>query len=625
MPHADLVQTQHGPLISVITSWHEKESIKQLPGAFWGPARGLETAWYGPLSWAFCLQLRGVFGQTLTVGEALAEWSQAEYAERVAPSLALRLATRPDREVELGGLYPFQFVGDSWLITAGDALLGDEMGTGKTVQTLAAMADLIGPGGDVSDVLPALVICPNSVKRNWAREAEKWLPQAKVVVIEGSQTVRLRLLNGPAALNPNALVIVNIEATRTLSRLAPFGSTRLKRCRECDPRNGEEGLRLTQCQVHPKPLNRIAFKTVVVDEAHRIKDPQSQQTRACWALMHGSTVSRRWALTGTPLANHPGDLWSIMHGVAPLEYPTKSKFVDRYALTGWNAYGGLDIIGLQPERKDEFYRFFDPRFRRMPKALVLDQLPPKVRAPRYVEMTPKQAKAYGEIETGLVTRLADGTVLVAPSNLAAQTRLLQFSSSYASLDAETGTVTLTEPSPKLDALEEVLDELGDRPVAVCAVSRQLVYLAAARLDKRKISYGLITGKQKEWERDIALRQFQDGKLRVLLFTVQAGGVGLTMTAADTIVFLQRSWSMIDNRQAEDRVHRIGSEVHESITVIDIITRDTVEEAQLERLAEKMARLEEITRDRATLALHGQDTSELDALEEQLLAANLGSL
>jgi SNF2 family DNA or RNA helicase len=131
----------------------------------------------------------------------------------------------------------------------------------------------------------------------------------------------------------------------------------------------------------------------------------------------------------------------------------------------------------------------------------------------------------------------------------------------------------------------------------------------------------------EFERRRVLAEFQAGQLNRLLFTVAAGGTGLTMTAADTIIFLQRAWSMIDNKQAEDRVHRIGSEIHESIHVIDIVTRGSVEEGQIARLTEKFLRLQEITRDRAMLLMGSSNAAvysaqHLDELEERILNSEL---
>lgn len=609
MAHAELRDDK----IVVTTQWNERELIKQVPSARWDPT---EKHWSLNLTWTACVQLRGVFGAMLTVGDALTAWAWKQKT-RVDFLMSLRGALDLDK---FGGelvtddaLYPFQAVGATFIRLAREALLGDEMGTGKTVQVLAAIESM-------PDALPALVVCPNSVKQSWREHTITWT-SASPFVVAGTATQRLKILQDAAA-DPGAIVIVNYESMRLLSRLAPYGSVRLKRCRACDPR-GEETLTASRCEVHPKPLNQIPFRTVVIDEAHRIKDPTSKQTRAVWAVAHGGTVSNRWPLTGTPLANHPGDLWSILHAMSPRDFPTKTHFVDRYCLQSWNAFGGLDIVGINPATRTEFFSLLDPRFRRMQKAVVLAQLPPKVRSVRFVDMSPRQSKAYRELENGLGT-ITPGGPLFATNALTQRVRLMQFASATCNVQTngsdviDEWDVELTEPSSKIDELMDVLAELGDKQVVVCAQSRKLIELAAARLTAAGKSHGLITGKIPEYERQLNLRQFQESRLQYLLFTVQAGGVGLTMTAADTIVFLQRSDSMIDNKQAEDRVHRIGSERHESIHVIDIVTRDTVEERQVEMLHEKFLRLDEITRDRVT-----RGTSvELDEEEEQIMAVRL---
>ena len=628
MAHATLSHTTP-PHIDVETQWTEKELIKQVPGARWDTCD--KRVWCLPLSWASCVALRGVFGDRLTVDETLTKWSWEEVNTRVNPALELRTEIAPSPDVRLSDwerkLYPFQVVGSRFLVTAGDCLLADEMGTGKTVQALAAIRD-IDEMADVSDVepaLPALVICPNSVKINWSREAKAWHPAATPYVVTGGAVGRRKILEA-AKDDPSALVIANIESVRLLSRLASFGSTRLKRCKECDKKYGED-IKSTQCEVHPKPLNGFGFKTVIVDEAHRIANPSSKQTRACWAVMHDPSVVRRWALTGTPILSHPGHLWSIMHGVAPYEYPAKSRYVDRYCLQSWNNFGGLDIVGVNPQTKDEFFKIFDPRFRRMPKSLVLPQLPKKIRSTRWVTMTPKQAAAYKDIEEGMMTILESGELLTTPNNLTAATRLSQLASSYADVekvdpdDITTWQVRLKEPSPKLDEMELILEELGGKKVAVCAESRQLIEMAATRLEKAKVRITKIVGGMTDFERDRSMRAFQEGDAQVMLFTMQAGGTGLTMTATDTLVRLQRSWSMVTNVQTEDRVHRIGSEQHEAIHIIDVVAEDTVEQTrQLPRLYEKMYRLEEITRDRATIAANGGDVSELDAEESRVMSS-----
>lgn len=617
MAYADLGDTS----IVVTTGWHEKDVIKTVPGSRYD---GQSKTWRLPLSWGSCVALRGVFRDSLQISESLQKWAWNVKQDRIEPAMNLRHQLDFPLSYHEPHLYPFQRAGVEFIAYAGDVLLGDEMGAGKTVQALSALAHRIG----AEQSLPALVICPNSVKEHWAENIRKFFPDATAYVVNGPANERRKIIESASG-DQKAIVIINIEAARLFSRLAPYGSVRLKRCLECD-KYGDENLKKAQCEVHAKELNGFGFHTVILDEAHRIKEPKSKQTRACWALMHDPSVRRRWAMTGTPLASHPGDLWSIMHGVAPYDFPTKSKFVDRYCLSSWSAFGALEIVGIKPETRDEFFAFFDPHFRRMLKSIVLDQLPGKIRETRYVDLTPKQRKMYKEISTNLFTYTDDGQLLITPNNLAATTRLSQLAASSVDVqqpdpdDPTSWVVTLKNPSPKLDEFEEILEDIGDVPCVAAAEQKQLINLAAERLSKLNIPYALITGDISEFERQRALRLLSERKIKVLLFTVKAGGVGLDMTAADTIIFLQRPWSMIHNVQTEGRVHRIGSEQHNVIRVIDIISRDTVEEKQLERLDEKMARLEEITRDRAALAKANQDTSTLDRAEQEILASHLGT-
>lgn len=626
MPTAERVDDK----IVVKTHWNEAELIKQVPGARWD---NTEKHWTLELTWTACVQLRGIFGKELKIGDGLRSWAAMERVGRVDPAIAMREVI-DESEVHSyidPRLFGFQKAGVHFLLEAGSAILADEMGTGKTVQTLETLRQM----HKHDEALPALIICPNSMKGTWAREAGTWFPEAVPIVIAGTAIQRKKLF-AAAAKNPKALVIINFESVRSHSRLAGYGSEALKGCMSC-VKSGYVGVKESQCEMHPRELNTIPFKVSVVDEAHRIKDPKAKQTRAIWAV--GGKIQRRYALTGTPVASDPSDLWSILHYVHPLEFPFKSKFVDRYCLSTYNAFGGMDIVGINPPAKEEFFKILDPRFRRTPKALVLKQLPQKVRQRRPISMTDKQKKAYTELDKNLVTRLEDGSLLIAKSDLTAAIRLLQFSSAYMEegepkkvkvVDKWTGEVTyewrptwkMTDTSPKLDAMEEIINEMAGRPIAICAEHSQLIDLAEQRLIKSGITYGKITGDVKQWERDIMLRDFQAGKLQVMIFTIKAGGVGLTMTAADTILFLQRSWSMIDNKQAEDRVHRIGSEIHESIQIIDLVTEGTVEVEQIGALWEKAERLEEITRDRARLAAEGLSTEALDSEELSLLNTEL---
>lgn len=602
-----------GSRIAVYTEYRDKEMIQLIPGV---RSTLVPNQWELPLAWASCVILRGVFKDRLRVEAPLSEWAWAEHKTRIEPSLRLREAL--EHEEGDPRLRSYQKAGVAWLQATGSCLLADDMGTGKTVQLSQAM-ELRGP-----DALPALVICPNSMKNTWVRELRIWNKHAMPYAISGTAAQRRRII-AQAGDDPSAVIIVNIESVRQFTRLAPFPSVAMRKCRLCDPHHGEEGLSFAKCEMHPKEFNKIKFRTVIFDEAHRMQDPKSKQTRATWAMMHQPSVDVAQGATGTPVGTDLSNLWPILHGVAPLDFPAKVKWMDRYAEYSWTRFGTMDVVGIKAENRDEFHAILNTRMRRVPKDLVLADLPPIVRQQRYVEMTAKQRKAYTEMAASMLTRLDDGTLLIAGDHLVKHTRLLQFSSSYAEVvkddpnDMEKWRVILREPSPKVDEVVSVLADMDtSRQVAIGAVSRQLIEMTARRLDKEGISYSLITGKVNEAGRTYALDQFQSGNTRVMLFTLAAGGTGLTMTAADTIIFMQRSYRMIDNLQAEGRVHRIGSERHSSVTVIDLVTSDTVEETdQIPSLMLKMERLEEIVRDRERLRAAGKDTSELDREESQI--------
>jgi len=567
-----------GGRIVLTTEYRERDLVRMVPGARW---HNDDRYWHVPLSWASCVVLRSVFGPQLSVGPELNEWARREQEERVLPALALR----EQQDFPANGmerLYPFQRVGAAFLVTAKRALLADEMGTGKTVQAIAAM-QVAG--------FPALVVCPNSMKLTWEQELGVWAPSVQAHVVKGgAATRRKQFAAAEAAIAEGqpVAVIVNWEQLKEHSRIGGWGD-----------------IKLSDKEKEPKELNAIEWRTVVADEAHRGKEPRSKQTRALWAVAAGAEFV--WALTGTPVANTPEDLWSIMHLVAPHEFPSKTAWIDRYGLTEWNYFGGMDVVGLKSETKEELFRYLDARFIRRTKEQVLPQLPPKTYQRRWVSMAPKQAKAYKQLKDRMLAELESG-VLVASDPLVKATRLLQFASAYGELvegppDPETGEPTenlvLTAPSCKVDAMLEVAEEMGGRPCVVFAESRQLIELAALALAKAGYTVGQVTGAVPAEERQANVVRFQAGQLQFLLLTLGAGGEGLTLTAADTAVFLQGTPSLIKRKQAEDRLHRIGQEA-EAVTIIDLIAEGTVELGVYETVTVKEGRLEEVVRDQDNL-------------------------
>ena len=585
----------NGESIVLTADWRLKELCKSLPGASWSVS---EAVWRVPLSWSTCLALRSTFRDQLEIKPGLAEWASKELETRIAPAMALRELETYEGDEEL---FPHQRAGVAFLSTAKRALLADEPGLGKTAQAIRALKELHDKG---EDVFPILVVCPNTLKKNWAREFARWWPESVVTqVIKGSAAQRKKQFEEPAQ-----VFIINWESLRAHSRLAPYGSVALTRCKACGGQ--DEKITETRCEVHLRELNHKDFKAVIADEIHRSKDPKSKQSRALWSASGNAQI--RFALTGTPIANNVVDLWAILHWLSPKDWPSKTKWIDRMVDIMLNAFGGMMVLGVKPAMQEEFYKSVNPYMRRMLKKIVLPHLPPVLNERRDVEMSTKQKKAYDQMRELMIAELESGEILSAPSVLTQTIRLLQFASSYAimEVDEETGEsrAILDSPSCKVDALMEDIEngDFGDDSVAVSAVSKQLINLLSVELTKAKIPHGLITGDQDEDQRQQAVDDFQAGNIKWILFTAQAGGVGITLTAARRLIMLQRPWSLVDHKQVLDRVHRIGSEIHDSIVITDYVTEGTIEERVIQVLETKADNFEQIVKDKEKLLKLLQD-------------------
>lgn len=578
--------------ILINAEWRFKELCKSLPGSSWSTD---EQVWRVPLSWSSCLALRSTFGPQLEIGTQLTAWAENEVATRIGPSTALRELEEYDGDEDL---FPHQRAGVAFLAASKRALLADEPGLGKTAQAIRALKRLKEQG---EDVFPAMIVCPNTLKKNWEREFHRWWPEVTTQVVKGAAGQRKKQFEISVESSID-VIIINWESLRSHSRLAPYGSVALTRCSKCG--GHDEGISDTRCEVHLRELNHINFKSVVADEIHRSKDPKSKQTRALWSASGDAPI--RFAMTGTPIANDVVDLWPILHWLSPKDWPSKTKWIDRMIDTMMNAFGGMLVLGVKPHMQEEFYKTINPHMRRMLKARVLPHLPEIMRERRDVEMSTKQKKAYTQMRDTMIAELEDGEAITAPSVLTQTTRLNQFANAYAELSVNetTGEIKalLSEPSCKVDAVMADIkaDDFGGDSVAVCAVSRQLIYLLSNAMTKAGIEHGLITGAQDEDERQKAIDDFQSGRIKWILFTAQAGGVGVTLTTARRLIMLQRPWSLVDYKQALDRVHRIGSEIHDSIIITDYITEDTIEDRVIQVLEAKADNFEQVVRDKDKL-------------------------
>jgi len=443
----------------------------------------------------------------------------------------------------------------------------DEMGIGKTIQCIAT--DLIrreqGNG-------PTLVVAPlTGVIDQWVQAYNEWAPHL---------TTR--------RINPKKRYLLFKEKADVYI-IHP------------------EGLRIMKDELKEQGWNHFIF-----DEVHRIKNRKTKTSKA--AIEVGKTARFRTGATGTPIENRPDEMWHILkwlypdkatRDVAGLGHWTKKllnsywRFYERY-VEYWEdpETGYHEIKGTRNEQ--ELRDLFGPFYIRRLKSEVMKDLPPKVYQTFNVDLLPKQRRAYDEMANQLLAWVGENEdqPISAPVVIAQLIRLQQFTLGYGEIDSQVkinvdgGVRTerietsfkLHEPSVKLDALMDILDDLGDKQCVVYTTSKQAVTLAARRFDKANIPCGVITGDVPQHHRTRILNEFKEGKTKVLIATIRSGGVGLNLQHCDTMVFLDRDWSPAKNQQAEDRLHRYGQE--QSVHIIDIAARQTVDQKKDRTLQKK---------------------------------------
>lgn len=466
-------------------------------------------------------------------------------------------------EGDTPGLFSFQHAGNLSLRHTSH-LLADDMGTGKTVQALVSLP----PYGRV------LVVCPNSIKGNWATEAREWTTRTPYVLGGGVTAAKRRKALEMIEEDDKALVIVNYESLRTLSSMASFGNV----------------TKLTEEQAADKELNRYAWSVMIADEAHKIKEPKAQQTRCCWRLR--SQAATAHALTGTPINNDADDLWAILHFIAPDEHPSRSRFRELYCdvRPGW--HGGVENFGVRPEMLPFFDIVLQPRLLRRTKAEVLPDLPEKVHVVIDLDMGTAQKKAYRQMQKDSIAFLKDGSLVAATDPLTQLTRLREIASAMPLTDDGFGVDALTTPSNKLDWIIETMKQKDC--LVVFAESARLIKLLATELREAGFRVGEIHQDIASQDRTRQVEEFQGGLLDIMCLTTGTGAEGITLTRADTLVFAQRSWSNAANRQAEDRIHRIGQDRGTEIITLNSV--GTIDAHVMAVAAEKEVNLQQIVRD-----------------------------
>lgn len=471
------------------------------------------------------------------------------------------------------------------LATGAKVGLFSETGAGKTV--------VVAGASKLYELTPVLIVCPPSVLYNWKIELSRFGIEA--VILDGGKTQRDKVME---AFDPELtpVLICSYGIAKSLTRYAPYGSTSLKRCNAC---GGQLDIPEEKCQVHEKWLNTIPWKVTVVDECHRIRDPHTDQTRAIWYLMHVSPYT--WGLTGTPMQDNATELWSLLHGLDPVEHPSSTKFRDRYLSQSKTFWGTTEVTGILPQRRAEFDDVTQWHWRRDVKS----GMPEVVHEIRTTTMGAKAAKAYAQMKKQLMAEVGlTGTdetgVLLADNHMVKHGRLRVLANATVEVD-DNDHVTLHEPSAKLDLMEDTLNDY-DEPLLLWFSSVKLLKLAQARLDKRNeeltakggspIPYVTIHGETSARARQQAVEDFQSGKVDRILLNPAAGGEGITLTRARVSINVMRPDSSIQDTQARGRNLRYGVEYDELIEV-DLITLDTVEEDLIPKMDQKRTNIKEV--------------------------------
>jgi SNF2 family DNA or RNA helicase len=581
-------------MLAVGCSRAEYTLCEQLPGMNY---RKSDQIWRAPLSWQAWVAFKTLWAsQPIDVHPKLAAWGASRW-RHIEFSYELRSALNARDQAELlidkveeaspgRQLRPFQRGGAQWLRWIERGLLEDPQGNGKTPQIIRAL--------QITAHLPALIVCPGAAVRNWERELHAWAPELTVKTAAGAAGARRKALAEGEDGFADVYVMPWADV-RLHTRLARYPGQEFVKC---DEHGGSTGKSKTQCELCLKELNDIPFGTIIADEAHRMKDARSKQTRAVWWLAHHA--HQFWAATGTPVADDISDLWPIMHGCDPKGFPSRSKYLDLFAVKALAWHNGEEILGIRPDTADAFQACVQPLIRRIPREVARpeqpDRLPPVF---RYPVLPPAQRKLYKQLKAEMEGELDNGTSLVPANTAVLFGRLCQLAASdietYNAEDRDGFTIQkarMVAPSHKAD---DLLEYLNDNPgqLVVAANSPQLIAIAEDKLAKAKITSCKVVGGMDSDACDQAVQWFQTGKCRVI-FINSAGSEAITLTASDTIFFIQPDPSFLVTEQKIGRVDRIGQKF--PVRVVYSITPGTVEERLYELSVEKRERAAEVTRD-----------------------------
>lgn len=403
-------------------------------------------------------------------------------------------------------------------------VLADDMGLGKTIQTLAHLLIEKKSGRMQS---PCLIVAPTSLMGNWRREAQRFTPELSVVILQGSE------------------------------RHQHFDSI------------GEYDLVLTTYPLLSRDtevLQQHDYHYLILDEAQTIKNPRAKAAR----LVRTLKANHRLCLTGTPMENHLGELWALFDFLIP-GFLGNFQFFNRHYRTSIEKHGDTDKRRMLSKRVKPFML-------RRTKGEVAKELPPKTEMIRSIPLGKQQAVLYESIRLSMEQKVRQtiknkGLARSHITILDALLKLRQCCCDPSLLSLEQA--KQVRESAKLELLMDLLPELLEEGRRILLFSQFTSMLAVIekQLKRKKISYAKLTGQTRK--RDEVIEKFTTGDVDLFLISLKAGGIGLNLTAADTVILYDPWWNPAVESQAMDRAHRIGQE--NPVFVYKLITENTVEE------------------------------------------------
>jgi SNF2 family DNA or RNA helicase len=422
------------------------------------------------------------------------------------------------------------------------------MGLGKTIQAIAMLLYRAADG-------PALVVCPASVLPNWANEVYRFAPSLQVKQVNNGD--REELVKAAGAFD---VVLITYGILQSEEKL----------------------------------LADIRWNTVILDEAHTIKNYQTKTSKAAMALQ----ADFRLILTGTPIQNHLTEIWNLFNFINPGLLGNLQHFNKQYATPV--------VYNAESTVTRHLRKLISPFMLRRTKTAVLDELPEKTEIVKMIPLSPDEAAFYEALRLKAVENIkkysADSNSKQHLNTLTEIGKLRMAACNVRMIDAE-----ISIPSSKLSVFLEITRELIDNNHRALVFSQYVRHLELVRqtLDELGISYLYLDGSTPIPVREKLVQQFQAGEASLFLISLKAGGMGLNLTAADYVIHLDPWWNPAIEEQASDRAYRMGQT--RPVTIYRLVAKHTIEE--------KIIALHHSKRDLADRLLEGSDISGKLSTEE----------